>query len=317
MTTDLAPTAIDAYVYIDSIRVLGRHRRDLGDVSSLAASILDLGLINPITVTEGSQLVAGERRLAACRSLGWDSIPVRIVRNLTEASQLLRAERDENTCRKDMLPSEKAALGAALEDIESAHAKERQRSHGGTAPGRPSDTSSPQGQSVPPGRTDEAVGDALGMHRTTYSELAFAHKTAHDPAAPDEERQLAREALADMDAGHGIKSAAANLRSELKARREAEEPDQPIDGDATREKKPVKTATRTVIMSATKQRRALTGACSNLSGIAHGLRLVEDLHPDITSEEAAQWVGDLSEARLALERVIKRLKERTNSGSQA
>lgn len=35
-------------------------------------------------------------------------------RRRPSASALLEAERDENVCRKDMLPSEKVALGAAL-----------------------------------------------------------------------------------------------------------------------------------------------------------------------------------------------------------
>lgn len=81
-----------------------------------------------------------------------------------------------------------------------------------------------------------------------------------------------------------------------------------------KEEKKVTAPTRAQIAGAGAQRRALTGACTTLAGIALGLRQIEDIHPDITSKEAAEWVGGLSEARLALERVIKRLKERTNNG---
>jgi hypothetical protein len=57
-----------------------RHRRDLGDVESLARSIEDIGLLHPIIVDEDGRLLAGARRLAACKHLGWTEIPVKVVR---------------------------------------------------------------------------------------------------------------------------------------------------------------------------------------------------------------------------------------------
>jgi hypothetical protein len=124
-------------VPIKSVLVADRYRKDLGDVSELAASIIEIGLLNPITVTEyygGYRLVAGERRLRAFQALELDEIPARIARNIVEARDLLVAERDENTQRKEMLPSEKAALGMAIEDLERPAALER-RGHGQTGPG--------------------------------------------------------------------------------------------------------------------------------------------------------------------------------------
>ena len=44
---------------IDEIVVGERHRRDLGDIASLAANGAELGLLHPI-VTHGT-LIAGER----------------------------------------------------------------------------------------------------------------------------------------------------------------------------------------------------------------------------------------------------------------
>lgn len=79
------------------------------------------------------------------------------------------------------------------------------------------------------------------------------------------------------------------------------------------EEKPVAVPSRTSITNLPAQRRAFTAACTTLSGISYGLTQIEEIHPDITSEEAAEWVGGLSEARRELERVIKLLKkERTN-----
>jgi ParB family chromosome partitioning protein len=59
---------------ISSIAVGTRHRRDMGDVDGLARSIADVGLLHPIVVTPDGKLIAGERRLAACRQLGWADI---------------------------------------------------------------------------------------------------------------------------------------------------------------------------------------------------------------------------------------------------
>jgi ParB family chromosome partitioning protein len=64
---------------IDSIIVSGRHRRDLGDIASLARSIAELGFLHPVVVTPDNLLIAGERRLRAMRQLGRMEVPVRVV----------------------------------------------------------------------------------------------------------------------------------------------------------------------------------------------------------------------------------------------
>src|SRR5689334_8988210 len=87
----------DALVDIESIRVAGRQRRDLGDIGALARSIRALGvLLHPITLTRDSRLISGYRRLEACRRLGWVTIPARFVESLDDAAKLLTAERDED-----------------------------------------------------------------------------------------------------------------------------------------------------------------------------------------------------------------------------
>lgn len=224
MTTS---TPAKVFVLIDSIRVVDRHRKDVGDVSELAASIADVGLLHPIVLTPDSRLIAGQRRLEACRQLGWTEVPVHFVETTDDAAALLRAERDENVCRKDMLPSEKASLGEALYAIEEQRAKERQREHGGTAPGRNGkDTSSSLGGSVCRDRSGEAasvVGDALGMSPSTYYELRFAHRTATDAGTPPEVRETAQRTLNEIDQGRGIQSAVRDLRSKIRVKGEVAE----------------------------------------------------------------------------------------------
>jgi N6-adenosine-specific RNA methylase IME4 len=104
------------------IKLGARHRRDLGDIESLARSISDVGLLHPIVVRSDDVLVAGERRLAAVRQLGWAEVPVTII----DLHEIVRGEFAENSQRKDFLPSEIDSIRRALEPIEKAAAKERQ-----------------------------------------------------------------------------------------------------------------------------------------------------------------------------------------------
>jgi ParB/RepB/Spo0J family partition protein len=117
---------------INKIRVRNRYRKSLGDIQFLAANIAELGLLHPIVVRPDGRLIAGERRLAACKSLGRKSVPVTCV----DLKEVVSGEFAENSFCKDFLPSEVEAIRRGLEPYEKAAAKERQRRHGGTAPGR-------------------------------------------------------------------------------------------------------------------------------------------------------------------------------------
>jgi ParB family chromosome partitioning protein len=47
-----------------------RHRHDLGDIDALARSIAELNLLHPIVIRPDGKLIAGVRRLAACKTDG-------------------------------------------------------------------------------------------------------------------------------------------------------------------------------------------------------------------------------------------------------
>ena len=79
--------------------ILIGNRRAIGCVKSLASSIEAVGLLNPVTVTRGSVLVAGAHRIEAYKLLGLDDIPATIV-DLDEVDAEL-AEIDENLIRND------------------------------------------------------------------------------------------------------------------------------------------------------------------------------------------------------------------------
>lgn len=143
-----------------------RQRKALGDLESLAASMKER-LIHPIAIRADKMLVAGQRRLEAAKLLKWENIPCAIIENVDDAIALLKAEAAENTCREPLLPTEAVALGKEVESFEKPAAKERQKEHGKTAPGRAKSTSPKLGE-VKPGRTTEKVGEAVGMSHATY-----------------------------------------------------------------------------------------------------------------------------------------------------
>jgi ParB family transcriptional regulator, chromosome partitioning protein len=90
-------------VPLDSISVWrdNRQRRELTDIDVLADSIRRLGLIHPLVVTRNLDLVSGERRYTACKQLGWTSIPVQFVDEISPAMHKA-IELEENVKRQDL-----------------------------------------------------------------------------------------------------------------------------------------------------------------------------------------------------------------------
>ena len=63
---------------IDSIYWDERYRKDLGDLSSIAEGIRQKGLIHPPLIRKrDGRGVSGQRRVEACKSLGWTAITCR------------------------------------------------------------------------------------------------------------------------------------------------------------------------------------------------------------------------------------------------
>ena len=78
-----------------------RQRKELKNITELAWSISSIGLINPVVLTPELVLVAGERRLQACTSLGWTHIPAHLTIDL-EDEVLHLIELEENVRRESL-----------------------------------------------------------------------------------------------------------------------------------------------------------------------------------------------------------------------
>jgi ParB/RepB/Spo0J family partition protein len=111
---------------ISSIKIGKRHRREMGDLQSLAASMSDIGLLHPVVVAKDGTLIAGERRLKAAEQLGWDSILATIV----DLKEIVHGEAAENFIRKDFTPSEAVAIKRAIEPEIRVAARKRQAEGG-------------------------------------------------------------------------------------------------------------------------------------------------------------------------------------------
>ena len=315
---------------LSDVVVVDRHRTDLGDLGPLAESIRENGLLHPIVVTPAKRLVAGQRRMEACRLLGFGEVPVTVVTNLTSAASLLRAELDENVCRKEMTPAERKALTDRLLELERPAAKERQ-GHGATAPGK--NASGPGTRSV--GNAGDIAAKAAGWSRTSYERTKRVLDAATDPTAAPEVRAAAQTAAAGMEAGTvTVKEAASSVaRARIvhaPSRRPVAERADQIRGLTDRgysasqiakeigvgEQQVRKIATEvgiTLVDTALGRRRrvdpnrVIDTTVSSLEGIAIGVDVVEVA--DLDPERVEQWATSLSNSLRSLNRLAKQLKE--------
>lgn len=125
MTINDTPPAITEIVALSAIDISALNTRknltagteDAG-IEDLARSIAAQGLLSPPLLRRAGdrfELIAGQRRVLACRQLGWVKIEGRIV-DLAD-SAALAASLTENVQRADMHPMDKAR---ALDELEQA-----------------------------------------------------------------------------------------------------------------------------------------------------------------------------------------------------
>ena len=104
---------IESIVIQEDIRI----RQDPGDLSSLENSIRKVGLLNSIVIDEDNRLIAGYRRLSACRNLGWQEIEANVIEFGSDELKMLDAEVDENLFRKDFTREEIESIEKRRQEI--------------------------------------------------------------------------------------------------------------------------------------------------------------------------------------------------------
>lgn len=180
---------------IASVVIGERSRREMRNIASLAESIRERGCLHPPVVRrEGRDryvLVAGARRLAAMKSLGYDKVRVTVTYNIADELAALYAEGEENTEREPFTPSEAVAHAERIEGVIAAAARGRQ---GTRTDLQPSAESAEGSQAERETRTQ--VAKATGLGRTKLAEAREVIAAAEDPDLPEPVRAAAAEAVA-------------------------------------------------------------------------------------------------------------------------
>jgi ParB-like chromosome segregation protein Spo0J len=146
---------------VGKILIGKRHRTEFGDISGLTDSINARGgLLQPIVVTPGHTLIAGERRIRAWSLSKFRDQPIPVT--VVDVDSIVAGEWDENAQRKDFTPSEAVAIKRALEPLEKAAAAAR-LAHGKTAPGKKG------GEVKGHGRARDKIAAVVGMDPKTIA----------------------------------------------------------------------------------------------------------------------------------------------------
>lgn len=159
---------------IDTIVVGERQRQDLGNISGLAASIAKIGLIYPLVITSEGILISGERRLEACKHLGWKIIACVEANDLESAATQLRAEQDDYTERKHMSFFERMNFAQTLLDLERPNQLRYQR------------------------QADNVVGELIGWSGTTLTRARAVLKAYNDESLTEEQREVVKAAIEEI-----------------------------------------------------------------------------------------------------------------------
>ena len=212
---------------VDSLIVGKRHRTDLGDIETLAASIDRDGLLQPLTITIDGVLVCGARRLAAIKMLGWRTVSVWVRGGLSDRLGKLLAEQDDNMLHKPYTQLEAACLYREIKEVMAEDAARRKSATQFSAENQPGNDG-PAKFAGPSG----ALGDARelaaamipgGASHTTLEKVGYIEEIAANPAQPETIRAEAAAALERIEAGDPVHPLYLAIHESAEAAREVRE----------------------------------------------------------------------------------------------
>jgi 16S rRNA G966 N2-methylase RsmD len=158
-------------ISIKDIIIGNRFRKEVGDISGLANSIKNNGLIHPISITRNGNLVAGRRRIEAFKNLGLEQIPAfKIDINILENGEI-----DENSVRKNFTPEEMIAVKKYLDSREINLESESQIKPGSNKPPSRNNQGHPN-FGLP--KRSKRIAKAIGISDTNLRKLEILHEAA-------------------------------------------------------------------------------------------------------------------------------------------
>jgi len=197
---------------VASIDVADNVRRELGDLTELAASIKAVGILQPITVTaKGDRFVVvmGHRRLAAARLAGLDVVPVLTTgAHLAEGQSRRVQQLVENIQRADLNALEEAEAIRTLVDNGLSQAEVARQL----------------------GRAPSSIANTLGVleapaairEHVRTGRLTLSHTKALKGLAPKTQVELATRAVAQGRSSHGLEEDVQRHRQSEEWRKERE-----------------------------------------------------------------------------------------------
>lgn len=152
------------------------------ELRDLADDIQKNGLLEPILLHDG-QVLDGRNRLAACGIAG--VTPRFSTAEIPDGNSPTLLVISKNLYRRHLTTSQRGAIAVEIIPMLQAEAKERQREHGGTAPGRPKtllvdlpEVMPAQESSDLRGTVREIAGKAVGVGGSTVERAAKIKEAA-------------------------------------------------------------------------------------------------------------------------------------------
>ena len=197
----LSPRAKGREVKILLSQIKGKEpKREHGSIADLKASIADVGLINPLTIDDNGNLLAGRRRYQAISELGWKEVEVTVLPVNGDQVMAMAVAIDENKRRKDLTEVEEAIANAELEELKRKQYGEKKR-------GRPAVNSPKFGELWTQDKTAELlnvsrqkVGRDIQIASAIKEYPALAKETKGQAVLAGYKRQKETEALLEIKA---------------------------------------------------------------------------------------------------------------------
>lgn len=177
------------------------------DLTQIIASMKERGLLEPITLNGDGELLDGRHRLIACYEA---QVEPRFT--AYKGSNPWQYVLDKNAARRHMTTAQKAAFANSMREHFAREAKERQKEHGGTAPGKGKTLreNSPEVNE----RASDAAGATLGVSGKSVDAYRFvlehapavAKKAVSGEISLNEAYGQARKAKKERDAQERAKS---------------------------------------------------------------------------------------------------------------
>lgn len=202
----------------NAIELGTRFRVDKGDIDELAGSIKQNGVIQPVACwvplgteisldgigvdTSRPRLVAGERRVLACRQLGMDTMPAYCYLGEPDDMEKRLIELEENVRRKDFTWQEEVELKREIHEL-------KQRQHGKSLTGNQS------GEGWSMRNTADFLQESVGM---TSEDIALAEATKVMPELLTAKNKTeAKKVMRSVIAKHEVTQAAEAIATRLEA----------------------------------------------------------------------------------------------------